>query len=142
MRASKRTFTLLAVVVALLVSCSSSGTAPELVTYVFQHRTDPGAEGQFVVRTSDPRVIATARQQLKLPPEQRKLHINGLLAAGDGGYNAPWHWRIKDNNWDFAEVSIELCDGRPRYVEDDLDYWVNNVKSFCPWSSFVLQERR
>ena len=86
-------------------------------------------------------MIAAARQQLTLTPENRKLHVNGTLARGDGGYNAPWHWRIEDNRWQLAEMSIELCDGRPSFVDEDLDYWVDTVKRYCPWSSYVLEER-
>ena len=133
-------YLLLAIVALSAVGCA---TAPknDLATFVIQHRNQPGADGQFVVRTSDPAVIAMARQQLALPVEERKLHVNGALAAGDGGYNAPWHWRIEDNQWTLAEISIATCDGWPKYVEENLDHWTMNVKRLCPWASYVAAER-
>jgi hypothetical protein len=36
-------------------------------------------------------------------------------------------------------AAIELCDGCPQMVEDDLDYWVETVGRFCPWSTRVLE---
>ena len=39
-----------------------------------------------------------------------------------------------------AEISMEVCDGLPSDVEKDLDYWVDTVKRFCPWNSFVKKE--
>ena len=40
------------------------------------------------------------------------------------------------------EVSIELCDGRPSFVENNLAYWILNVKLFCPWSTRVIKINR
>jgi len=37
-----------------------------------------------------------------------------------------------------AEVSIELCDGTPSFVEENLDYWLDTVHTYCPWSSKVV----
>ena len=37
-----------------------------------------------------------------------------------------------------VEGSIELCDGCPSFVESDLDYWIDVVSSYCPWSSEVM----
>jgi hypothetical protein len=59
---------------------------------------------------------------------------NGLIAEGDGGVNAPWSWHIDPASLEFAEVTIEVCDGLPSYVEDGSltsDY-------FCPWSARVV----
>jgi hypothetical protein len=38
-----------------------------------------------------------------------------------------------------AEVTIELCDGRPSMVEENLDYWVDTVRFFCPWGARLLK---
>jgi len=39
-----------------------------------------------------------------------------------------------------AETSIELCDGTPRMVENDIGYWVDKVGHFCPWQSYAVSE--
>jgi hypothetical protein len=45
------------------------------------------------------------------------------------------------DEWDLAEISIELCDGAPDMVDADLDYWIGTVGRYCPWSSYVVSER-
>ena len=37
---------------------------------------------------------------------------------------------------------VELCDGRPSFVEDDLDYWLDTVKQYCPWGVEVAARLR
>jgi hypothetical protein len=37
-----------------------------------------------------------------------------------------------------ADVTIELCDGRPSDVESALDYWIDTVGRFCPWGTEVV----
>ena len=131
-------YLLLAILTLSAVSCA---TAPPITTFVIRHHNQPDVDGQFVVRTSDPALIAAARQQLALPVEQRKLHVNGVLAAGNGGFNQPWSWHVEDGQWQLAEMSMEVCDGWPKFVEQNLDYWLKNVKRLCPWGSYVAEER-
>lgn len=58
-----------------------------------------------------------------------------------------------DDNWTFhvdparvqwADNTIELCDGRPSDVERDTPRWIADVKSYCPWKSTVasVDDRR
>ncbi|SHL32390.1 hypothetical protein SAMN02745216_05013 [Desulfatibacillum alkenivorans DSM 16219] len=94
----------------------------------------------FIAATSNPATIAQVEAQLQAPEDQRRMHINGNIAAGNGGVNHCWGWHHVTNQWALAEMSMELCDGRPSHVEDDLDYWLNTVGGFCPWSSYALRE--
>ena len=64
--------------------------------------------------------------------------INGTLLAGDGGFNAPWSWRLDPATVEVVDAAIELCDGRPSMVEADLDYWIDVVGRFCPWGAAVV----
>lgn len=61
---------------------------------------------------------------------------NGALAHGDGGVNAPHAWHLLDVM--VVDVTIELCDGTASMVDADVDYWVDVVGRFCPWSAIVL----
>lgn len=63
--------------------------------------------------------------------------VSGELAAGDDGYNQPWSWHMVPATVHTADVAIEVCDGRPSMVEDDLEYWLGTVKQFCPWQAKV-----
>jgi hypothetical protein len=48
-----------------------------------------------------------------------------------------WHLR----NVRLAEVTIELCDGRPSDLDGDLDYWLGTVKRYCPWGAVPVRLR-
>ena len=52
----------------------------------------------------------------------------------DPGVNEPWSWHIDPSTLEFADMTIEVCDGLPSYVED------GTVTSdrFCPWSAELV----
>lgn len=93
-----------------------------------------------MAKTSEPTVIDKVEAQLELPQDQRDMHINGKIQRGNAGYNNDWSWHFTEGQWDLAEVSTEVCDGTPQMVENNLDYWVEDVGRFCPFSSIVLRE--
>lgn len=98
----------------------------------------------FVVAASDPALLAEITADLNKPIAERR-HVSGSLAPGNGGFNRVgdfWYsWHIAPNAWALAEISIELCDGRPfSDVEQDTAYWINTVGQFCPWSSYIKGE--
>jgi len=127
--------------IAFILALAPAYTQSEMSmsTFIVQHDSVPGDKGRFKVRTSDPKLIQKARQDLA-KPIKRRLHISGKLASGNGQFNQPWHWHIVDDQWDLAELHIELCDGTPEMVEKDTTYWVSEVKTFCPWHSYLLKE--
>ena len=60
---------------------------------------------------------------------------NGVLALGDGGVNAPWSWHIDPASLEWADVTMEVCDGRPTQIEDGSFRY----ERFCPWSAKLLR---
>jgi hypothetical protein len=128
-----------AVACAGLASCGGSDAQPEVVIFAFRLRGLPASE-EFRVATSSPQIIARARSQLGLPDSERRLFASGPIRAGNGGHNLAWSWHFAEVA--LAEAAIEVCDGRPSMVEADLTYWLNTVRSFCPWASYVYSEVR
>lgn len=65
---------------------------------------------------------------------------NGVVRAGPGedAHNEPWSWHLDPEEIEMAEVTIEACSGKPSDVEADLDYWINTVGRFCPWSAELI----
>jgi hypothetical protein len=111
--------------------CSSSPTAPgpEGAEFV----VDVAGE-RFVVRVTDPATIERARQNLQ---GRNTMFPAGPLRAGNGGFNAPWTWHMDPAQTRFVEVAIEVCDGRPSYVEShQADY-----PMYCPWGARVVSAR-
>lgn len=67
--------------------------------------------------------------------------VHGRILGGDGGHNTGWSWHFVPNEWDLAEISIEVYDGRPSYLEQNLEQWLRDVGRYCPWSSRIVRER-
>ena len=58
----------------------------------------------------------------------------GTVVRDDPGVNAPWSWHIDPSTLEFADVTIEVCDGLPSYVEDE----TVTSEQYCPWSAKVI----
>lgn len=86
-------------------------------------------------------VLVTDTETIKKATKEYNGEINlvpiGDLAYGDGGFNYNWSWHLIPDTVRMGELAIELCDGCPSFVEADVDYWINNVGQFCPWSGNV-----
>ncbi|MBC7896348.1 MAG: hypothetical protein H7066_13110 [Cytophagaceae bacterium] len=88
--------------------------------------------------------VATASQAADLRARMQsgtRGVVMGSLAAGNGGFNAPWPWHMTLQSVETADVAIELCDGRPSMVSADLAYWIGTVRQFCPWGAKVVREK-
>jgi hypothetical protein len=64
---------------------------------------------------------------------------SGHIIEGEVSYNEPWSWHIDSEDIHMAEVTMELCDGTPSQVEANLDYWLETVQRFCPWSAKIVK---
>lgn len=97
-------------------------------------------EGQtFHALIRDPAVIAQAEELVGAGQQQI---LSGALLAGDGGFNGPWSWHLDPDTIGFSDVTIELCDGCPSFVEENLDYWLGVVGQYCPWTTEVVERER
>lgn len=59
---------------------------------------------------------------------------NGVVVRDDPGPNAPWSWHIDPATLEFADMTIEVCDGLPSHVEDG----VVTSDRYCPWSAEII----
>ncbi len=102
-------------------------------------RVDVSGES-FTVSILDEAVISEAERRIQ--EEDGVGIVIGTLVRGDGGFNTPWSWHLLPNTVQVADMSIEVCDGRPSMVEADVDYWVDTVKQFCPWGGRLVERKR
>ncbi len=123
-------------ITALLIS-STALKAQSVFEFAMKNHKD---SQNFFAITSDPGVIELCRQQLELSDKKRNLHINGEIDYGNGGHNENWNWHFIPGKWTLAEASVEVCDGNPPMIEDDLSYWIDTLGQFCPWNSMVVRE--
>jgi hypothetical protein len=64
-----------------------------------------------------------------------------LRGAGRARHNAPYRWHLDPQDIAMAEATIELCDGLPSYVEENVDEFVENVGRYCPWAAKLVELR-
>ena len=68
------------------------------------------------------------------------MHPHGpiLYGTGEADHNLPWSWRLDPEQVSMVEVSMELCDGRPSFVEGEVEYFVETVQQYCPWGAELV----
>lgn len=143
----KKLLVLILSVAFLISACENDTPTPDCNIEIdgqarifeFLH-TSSGAT--FLAWTTDSTVIQQVEAQLSLQQSERSQHINGkiLRLPQNCNLNQQWSWYFAPNEWALADISIEVCDGNPQFVEENLDEFVDNVGRFCPWSSVVLRE--
>lgn len=119
----------LATVLLFVAGCGDSPTDTGPATF----RVDVSGE-TFRVRATDQATVEALEARMM---SGLRGVISGQLVHGDGGFNGPWSWHLDPETLDVPDAAIELCDGRPSMVENDLDYWFESVGRFCPWSALV-----
>jgi hypothetical protein len=88
------------------------------------------ANEQFRVRLTSREQVAAARAA----SEGGRASIpNGRIVAG-AQVNEPWSWHLEDVA--FAEVTTEVCDGRPSDVEREGTGFGGG--RFCPWDASIV----
>lgn len=122
----------------LFASCDTSDTESEGAIFAVRACQGSGVapSGEtFHVRITDPDVIEEAERLIE--SEEQRI-ISAPLRRGDGGFNEPWSWHLDPDSVEFADLTIELCDGCPHMIEEDLDYWIGTVGRYCPWSTELV----
>jgi hypothetical protein len=104
---------------------------------VVAERDKPAVHGDsFVLPLEDPADIAHARDLIARGPEAAGAPIVGAeIVAGSDGINrnvlAPgqplWNWHVSKFEG-FGDFSIELVDGWPTFIEQDVAGWIANTR--------------
>lgn len=114
--------------------------AQQLRFFEFGFRTPLPDSLNVIAAATRQELIDKVLAQLVLPEGERNLFLNGEIQYGRETNNPIYSWHFVTDAWDLVELAIEVCDGRPSDVENDKQYWIETVGSFCPWSSFVKRE--
>jgi hypothetical protein len=108
---------------------SSAGGSSGSVIVTFRTAGDE----EYRILLTDAEDIGMARRLLA--GEEAPSIPNGrIVRGGDGGVNTGYSWHIDPESVEFADFTIELCDGRPSYVEDG----TLTGDFFCPWTAEVV----
>jgi hypothetical protein len=135
---SRAPCSLAAALLMLLPACGADGSGPE-------NGLEGGVLATFQVESEQFRIWVTNEdtilQLLDLRDGQSDASIpNGPLRAGSGqaSHNDPWSWHLDPDLTSMAEATIEVCDGLPSFVEEDLAEWLASVGQYCPWSARLV----
>jgi hypothetical protein len=94
---------------------------------------------EFRVWVTNP---ATIQQILDLQAGEADANIpNGLLQTGpgQGEHNAPYDWHLHPEDIEMAEMTMEVCDATPSYVEENLDEFMQFMGGrYCPWAAQLV----
>lgn len=116
-------------VLSLALAAGSCGSSP----------SEPSPDPVAVIRVSG----ETFRVRLDSPQLQQAARAaqagtgpripSGRIVAGTD-VNVGWSWHLRDV--EFADATIELCDGRPSMVEREGPSYGGG--RFCPWGAEVI----
>lgn len=146
-----RLLTSFCLVIALSAfSCNKDSQVPDPEWRYFEVgiknvNTSNWRDSGYIVATKNATLLEKIEAQLALPEADRNKIVAGKLVSGNGGYNNNashnFRWHLNEDDWDLVDLTIELSDGRP-YSDVDLnyDYWMNSVKRFTPWGSYIRRE--
>lgn len=87
---------------------------------------------EFKVELTTPSLVEHA-QELLDGKALRAIPM-GRVMRDDSDVNQPWSWHLDPTTVEFADVAIEVCDGPPSYVEDE----VITSDTYCPWSAEIV----
>jgi hypothetical protein len=130
--------TLLALGLAIAACTGQPAVSPSPVV------TPPPASGAIIatfevegeryrILLTDPEDIEIA--QRLLAGEEAPNIPNGLIVRGDPGVNTGYSWHIDPDSVEFADMTMELCDGIPSFVEDG----TLEGDRYCPWDAKVVE---
>lgn len=115
----------------IMTGCDSTSVEDEIPVFI----VETGGGETFRIKINDPQIVQQADSLLGAGINKI---VHGPIIAGDGGFNAPYSWHLSPDEITFPDLAIELCDGRPSFVENDLSYWLESVEVYCPWGAKLV----
>ncbi len=120
---------LVGVLALMLAACGGGNASPDAGAPVVA--TFEVLDERYKVLLTDPADILHARRLLA--GEDIPSIPNGRVIR-ETGVNEGYSWSIDPNDIDFADVTVEVCDGLP----SDVETGVVTGDRYCPWSAVIL----
>jgi hypothetical protein len=137
-----------AVATAALAAAMAVSATPAPVWFVVAETT-PEHGDSFLLPLTDPGHIADARALIADGPgDGIGSIVAATIAPGGDGFNRDlqregeplWSWHVSGFQG-FPDVAIELCDGWPGFIEQDVEAFIANTSGqVCFWGYTVVAE--
>ncbi|MGH9272261.1 MAG: hypothetical protein ACRDZ2_13420 [Ilumatobacteraceae bacterium] len=117
------------VVTAVGAACARDepDTGPEPTVAVIQV-----VDETYRIELATPELVDQARQLLG--GEGTANIPIGKIDRSSPSVNEPWSWHIDPATIEFVEITMEVCDGLPSFVEDGS----LTSEFYCPWDATVI----
>jgi hypothetical protein len=120
--------------ILVLIACTTTMApiqpTPSPVGVVVTLRVADAEEYRIHLTDQDDIVIA----QKLLAGQAAPTIPNGRVVRGDADVNVGYSWHIDPASVEFADMTTEVCDGRP----SDVEKGVITSDHYCPWSAKVV----
>ena len=109
----------------------------------------PQHNDSYILPLNDPAHIAEAEAMLAGREPSRIIVARIARGSGNGNYRnknltgvekLSWSWHV-DSFMGFADVTAEILDGWPEYVENNLEEWLANTNSTIGFWTYRVQRR-
>jgi hypothetical protein len=122
-------FNVVLCLLVVLTACATPSTPkPEGIVVTFRVADNE----EYKIRLTDPADIEIARKLLA--GEEAPRIPNGTVVRGEPDVNTGYTWHIDPAALEFADFTMEVCDGLPSDVEQGLI----TSEQYCPWSAVVV----
>ncbi|MBN1505288.1 MAG: hypothetical protein JW955_00495 [Sedimentisphaerales bacterium] len=113
--------------------------------FVVSEIGSPVHNDSYILPLEEPADIAHARELIEHGTSVADYIVVAHIAAGPDGINRdvlapgepPWSWHV-DEFVSFAEMTIEIYDGWPGYVEQDVDGWIAITNGHIGFWSYTV----
>jgi hypothetical protein len=118
-------------ILVTLTACATAAIpAPQTEGVVVTLRV-AGTE-HYKIRLTDPADIEIACKLLA--GEEAPRIPSGVVIRGDPDVNVGYTWHIDPESVEFADFTMEVCDGLP----SDVEKGIITSERYCPWSAEVI----
>jgi hypothetical protein len=133
---------------ALLPPVLANSSRAESIRFLVGEIGEPIHHDSYVLPLSDPAAIAHARELISAGPAAGAPIVVAKIAKGANGINRnalapgspPWSWHVTEFEG-FADNTIEILDGWPTFIEQDVDGWIQNTNGYVGfWEYTVVAE--
>ena len=127
------------------ISVAPQKVLPDNTASYFLVTPRNGSSDSFIVKISDEKIAATARDLIKNPQKEKMLFAR--IQKNHFGFNRNWS-RPEKTFWswsaaevtNFADLGSTACNGVPQEVEDRMDFWIVDPGQICFWNYRVKKE--
>lgn len=137
----------LCLILALLLGLAGC-PVPRGPAYFVVSELDPVRNDSYLLVLNEPDDIRHARRLAQNPFNTSPRIVVAKIAPGSGnpvnedfvGGGGPWSWHVTEFV-EFADFTIEILDGWPGFVEQDVAGWIANTNGYIGfWSYTVTRE--